>query len=92
MFQIARPALILLGKPHLPSPLEISNRKGKRSLDDSLGDHVKEPDLPDARRRKFRSQDERLPPVISNSVDEDQVSKYGEGVYKLCLWPKFLTR
>lgn len=91
MFQITRPALILLGKPHLPSPLEISNGKGKRSLDDSLGDQVKELDLPEARRRKLRSHNERLPPVISNSVDEDQVSKYEQGVYNFWLWPMFPT-
>lgn len=83
MFQIARPALILLGKPHLPSPLEISNGKGKRTLDDSLGDQVKELGLPETRRRKLRSQPERLPSVINHSVEEDQVSKFEQGVYNL---------
>lgn len=83
MFQAARPALILLGKPHLPSPLEISNGTGKRSLDDSLGDQVKDLGLPETRRRKLRSHNERLPPVISNSVEEDQVSRYQQGVYNL---------
>lgn len=91
VFQITRPALILLGKPHLPSPLEISNGKGKRSLDDSLGDQVKELGLPETRRRKLRSQNERLPSVISNAVEEDQVSKYQQGVYNLWLWPMFPT-
>lgn len=88
MFQIARPALILLGKPHLPSPSEISNGNGKRSLDDSQDDQIKGPDLPEARRRKLRSHTERLPPVISDSVEEDQ---YEQGVYNFWLWPMFLT-
>lgn len=80
VFQTARPALILLGKPHPPSPLEISNGTGKRSLDDSLGDQVKELGLPETRRRKLRSHNERLPSVISSSVEEDQVIKYQQGV------------
>lgn len=82
VFQIARPALILSGKPHLPSPLEISHEKGKRSLDDSSGDQV-ELGLPQTRRRKLRSQNERLPSNLNNSVEEDQVSQYQPGVCTL---------
>lgn len=83
VFQIARPKLILLGKPHLPSPLEILNGKGKRSLDDSLGDQVKELGLPQTRRRKLRSQNERLPSVTNHSIEEDQINKYQQGVCNL---------
>lgn len=79
VFKTARPALILLGKPHLPSPSEISHGKGKRSLDDSLGDQG----LPQTRRRKLRSQHEELPSVTNHSVEEDQVSKYQQGVCNL---------
>lgn len=83
LFQVARPALILSGKSHLPSALEPSNGKGKRSVDDSLGDQVKELDLPQTRRRKLRSQNERMPSDLNHFGEEDQVSKYQPGVCTL---------
>lgn len=85
VFQIARPALILSGKPRLPpsssssSPLEISNEKGKRSLDDSLGDQV-ERGMPQTQRRKLRSQNKRLPSDLNSLLEEVQVNEYQPGV------------
>lgn len=90
VFQIARPALILSGKPHLPPALEISNAKGKRNLDDSLGDRV-DLGLPQTQRRKLRSQNEKLPSDLNHSVEEDQVSKYQPSVCTLWLWPMLWT-
>lgn len=90
VFQTARPALILSGKPHLPSSLEISNGKGKRSSEDSLGDQV-ELGLPQTRRRKLRSQNERLPSDPNHSVEEDQASNFQPGVCTLWLWPMLWT-
>lgn len=90
VFQTARPALILSGKPHLPSSLEISNGKGKRSSDDSLGDQA-ELGLPQTRRRKLRPQNEGLPSNPNHSVEEDQASNFQPGVCTLWLWPMLWT-
>ncbi len=85
VFQVARPALIVLGKNQLVAGLEISEGKGKRKLDESLDDEPDEQNVPYVHRRKTRSQTRRVSSGQPHMVKDDLASEYEPGL-SLCFF------
>lgn len=91
-FQVARPALMQLGKDRQTAASESSQRKSKRKFDESLSDETGNGDEPCTRQRKTRSQTvaaskSRQLEAINPVEVEDQDGEYQPGSNSRCLWP-----
>ena len=89
VFQLARPALIQLGRNLQATNLDIQEVKSKRKLENSDSYKCEEAEEPCTRRRKTRSQHERSPESLCpgpTDVDESELDgEHQPGLYLECL-------